>query len=111
MSDGEEKDRSNMVKLLMSWDIKPGRDAEYFEFVVREWVPGITKLGLQPTEAWYTIYGERPQILTGGITEDMAAMNRILDSNEWEKLHSRLQDMVVNYRQRIVRATGSLQIF
>jgi hypothetical protein len=38
-------------------------------------------------------------------------MNRILDSNEWEKLHSRLQDMVVNYRQRIVRATGSLQIF
>jgi hypothetical protein len=111
MGEGEEKDRSTMVKLLMSWDIKPGRDAEYFEFVVREWVPGITRLGLQPTEAWFTIYGDRPQILTGGITEDADAMNRILGSKEWEKLHSRLQDMVINYRQRVVRATGSLQIF
>ncbi len=44
------------VKLLMHWDIRPGRDQEYFEFVVREWVPGIQKLGLQPTGAWYTVY-------------------------------------------------------
>lgn len=100
-----------MVKLLMSWDIKPGRDSEYFEFVVREWVPGITRLGLQPTEAWFTIYGDRPQILTGGITEDLDAMQRILTSQEWERLHERLLDMVINYRQKIVRATGSLQIF
>jgi hypothetical protein len=100
-----------MVKLLMSWDIKPGRDSEYFEFVVREFVPGITRLGLQPTEAWFTIYGDRPQVLTGGITEDLSAMQRILASREWQKLHSRLLEMVTNYRQKIVRATGTLQIF
>jgi hypothetical protein len=100
-----------MVKLLMSWDIKPGRDSEYFEFVVREFVPGITRLGLQPTEAWFTIYGDRPQVLTGGITEDLDAMQRILASKEWQKLHARLLEMVTNYRQKIVRATGTLQIF
>ncbi len=100
-----------MVKLLMSWDIKPGRDSEYFEFVVREFVPGITKLGLQPTEAWFTIYGDRPQVLTGGITEDLDAMQRILGSTEWLGLHEKLLEMVTNYRQKIVRATGSLQIF
>lgn len=100
-----------MVKLLMSWDIKPGRDSEYFEFVVREFVPGITRLGLQPTEAWFTIYGDRPQVLTGGITEDLDTMQRILSSKEWERLHGRLLEMVTNYRQKIVRATGSLQIF
>jgi len=100
-----------MVKLLMSWDIKPGRDSEYFEFVVREFVPGITRLGLQPTEAWFTIYGDRPQVLTGGITEDLSAMQRILASREWQKLHGRLLEMVTNYRQKIVRATGTLQIF
>ena len=100
-----------MVKLLMSWDIKPGRDSEYFEFVVREFVPGITRLGLQPTEAWFTIYGDRPQVLTGGITDDMNSMQRILGSDEWESLHEKLLEMVTNYRQKIVRATGSLQIF
>lgn len=100
-----------MVKLLMSWDIKPGRDAEYFEFVVREFVPGLTRLGLQPTEAWFTIYGNCPQVLTGGITEDLDDMERILDSKEWQQLHSHLMDMVVNYQQKIVNATGPLQLF
>lgn len=100
-----------MVKLLMSWDIKTGRDAEYFEFVVREFVPGITRLGLQPTEAWLTVYGDGPQVLTGGIAEDLSAMKKIVNSDEWDKLHGRLLEMVTNYRQKIVRATGNLQIF
>lgn len=100
-----------MVKLLMSWDIKPGRDAEYFEFVVREFVPGATRLGLQPTEAWFTIYGERPQVLSGMLAEDLSAMQTILDSKEWKTLHGRLLDLVTNYRQKIVRAMGPLQIF
>ena len=73
------------VKLLMNWDIKPGRDQEYFEFVVREWVPGIQRLGLQPTGAWYTVYSrdkEAPQMLTEGITKDLDSMRVILDSDE-----------------------------
>ena len=99
-----------MVKLLMSWDIKSGRDAEYFEFVVRDFVPGITRLGLQPTEAWFTLYGDRPQILTGGIAQDLPTMKNILQSDEWEKLHDKLMEYVHNYEQKIVRATSGLQL-
>ena len=46
-----------------------------------------------------------------GIAEDLSTMQRILGSKEWEKLHSRLLEMVTDYCQKIVRATGSLQIF
>lgn len=100
-----------MVKLLMTWDIQPGRDAEYFEFVVREFVPGITRLGLQPTEAWFTIYGECPQMLTGGITDSLASMQQILHSTEWQDLQGKLMQLVVNYEQKIVPHTGTLQLF
>ncbi|HLV43586.1 MAG TPA: hypothetical protein VKY39_01390 [Aggregatilineales bacterium] len=100
-----------MVKLLMTWDIQDGRDADYFEFVVREWVPGITKLGLQPTEAWYTLYGDCPQVLTGGIAEDLSTMRGILASEEWELLLGKLEQYVENYQQKIVPATGNLQLF
>ena len=108
MADGDQTD---MVKLLMSWDIEPGRDAEYFEFVVREFVPGLTKLGLQPTEAWFTIYGEQPQVLTGGITSTMESMQRILESEEWNELRERLEELVTNYKQKVVPHTGNLQLF
>ena len=45
------------VKLMMKYDIKPGREQEFFEFQVREWVPGLQRLGLEPTDHWYTMYG------------------------------------------------------
>lgn len=100
------------VKILMHWDIKPGRDQEYFEFVVREWVPGITKLGLQATGAWYTVYSREslPQIMTEGIARDLPTMRRILTSPEWQTLHDRLQEYVSNYRHKIVHTTGGFQI-
>ena len=75
-----------MVKLLMSWDIKPGSESEYFEFIVREFAPGIMKLGMQPTEAWYTVFGDGPQILQGSIAEDMPTMKAILETEEWQRL-------------------------
>ncbi len=71
------------VKLLMTWDIIPGREQEYFEFVVREFVPGIQRLGIQPTEAWYTTYGRRPQILTGAVADTVARMELALGTEEW----------------------------
>lgn len=99
-----------MVKLLMTWDIVPGREQEYFEFVVREFVPGMQRLGIQPTEAWYTTYGERPQILTGGVAPDRATLDEALESESWTLLKDRLQEFVTNFDLRLVRASGGFQM-
>ncbi len=100
------------VKLLMQWDIKPEHEQDYFEFVVREWVPGITRLGLEPTGAWYTAYSatERSQILTEGIAEDLETMREILESTDWQQLHEKLMEYVHNYEQKVVRVTGGFQL-
>jgi hypothetical protein len=101
------------VKLLMNWDIKPGRDQEYFEFVVREWVPGIQRLGLQTTGAWYTVYSRQkdaPQIMTEGVAKDLETMRGILTSDDWGGLHEKLQEYVQNYKQKIVHVTGGFQL-
>ncbi len=99
-----------MVKLLMKWDIKTGHEQSYFEFVMQEFAPGLMRLGLQPTEAWYTVYGKGPQILTGVVTDDLETMRSILNSKEWRELHQRLMAYVTNYDQKIVRATGRFQL-
>lgn len=99
-----------MIKLLLSWDIKPGMDQEYFEFMVREFAPGITRLGLTPREAWFAVYGECPQILMEGITDDMDTMRSMLDSEDWQGLHEKLLTYVDNYDQRIVRANPGFQL-
>ena len=61
------------VKLLMTWDIAGERDQEYFEFIIGEFVPGVQRLGLQPAEAWATLYGAYPQIQVGLLASDAPA--------------------------------------
>ena len=98
------------VKLLMTWDIIPGKEQEYFEFVVHEFVPGMQGLGIQPTEAWYTTYGERPQILTGGTAEDLSSMEAAIESEEWKTLKDRLLDFVTNFEWKVVQASSGFQM-
>ncbi|HRX05280.1 MAG: hypothetical protein KDI07_09660 [Anaerolineae bacterium] len=99
-----------MMKLLMSWDIKAGREQPYFEFIVREFAPKLMRLGLQPTEAWYTVFGDGPQILTGGVTSDMEAMNAILAGDDWKALRDQLLTYVTNFEHKVVAASGSFQL-
>jgi len=99
-----------MFKLLMTWNIRPGQEEEYFEFYVREFGPGLVKLGVRPTDAWYTQYGDRPQILTGGVAEDLEGLQRTLASDEWRKLKEKLLIHVTDYSQKVVRASGGFQL-
>ena len=98
------------VKLLMTWDIIPGREQEYFEFVVRDFVPGMQRAGLEPSDAWYTIFGNQPQIMAGAQMGSLAGMERVLQSEEWNSLVNQLLDYVTNYRYKIVQARGGFQL-
>ena len=99
-----------MIKILMTWDIVPGKETEYFEFVVQEFAPKLVRLGIQPTEAWYTVYGNSPQILTGGVAEDRATLDRILDDDEWVALKDKLLTFVTNFTYKIVTPQGHFQL-
>lgn len=88
----------------------PGREQEYFEFLVREFVPGLQKLGVQPTEAWYTTYGDSPQMLTAFVANNMKMMREALETEEWATLSDRLFEFVTNFNAKVVKATGGFQM-
>lgn len=97
------------VKVIMTWDIAAERDQEYFEFIIGEFVPGVQKLGLQPSEAWATLYGAYPQIQVGLLASDAPQAREILSSNEWVILQERLFGYVKNYSHKIVQVRTGFQ--
>jgi hypothetical protein len=97
------------VKLLMTWDIAPEHEQEYFEFVIGEFIPGTQRLGLEPAEAWATMYGEYPQIMVAMLAPDVTNAQRMLNSEEWIKLRDQLFNFVKNYTYKIVPAKGGFQ--
>lgn len=97
-------------KLLMTWDIVPEREQEYFEFVVREFIPGVQRLGFELTDAWATIYGTQPQIMVAATLPSLEKIQQAMRSSEWISLSNQLQDFVQNFTQKVVEAQGGFQI-
>ena len=94
----------------MTWDIIPGREQEYFEFVVREFMPKIQNLGLETSDAWFTMYGDQPQIMAAAQMPTLSEMEAMIGSAEWDSLINELMDYVENYQYKIVPARTGFQL-
>ena len=97
------------VKLLMTWDITPEHERDYFEFVIGEFVPGVQHMGLQPVEAWATIYGDHPQILVAMLAETLNGARLVMSSDGWNQLQDKLMAFVRNFEYKIVPVRGGFQ--
>jgi hypothetical protein len=98
------------VKLLMTWDILPGREQEYFEFVVRDFIPGMQRLGMEPSDAWFTMYGDQPQIQTSAQMATINSLQKVLASAGWQQLTQQLMDYVTNFEYKVIQARSGFQI-
>lgn len=87
-----------MVRLVFSWNIKPDEEQAYFEFILQEFAPRISKMNIRLTEAWYTTYGTGPQIIMPGVAADRIELDTAIDSTEWKELVERLTAFVLDYK-------------
>jgi hypothetical protein len=94
----------------MNWDILPGREQEYFEFVVRDFIPAMQRLGMEPSDAWFTMYGDEPQIMVSAQMPSASSLQLILASDDWKSLTQQLLDYVENFEYKIVQARSGFQM-
>lgn len=94
----------------MTWDILPGREQEYFEFIVRDWIPGLQQLGLEPSDAWFTMYGEQPQIMAAAQVSNLTNLQRALETSKWKEITQRLLEYVEHFDYKVVQARSGFQI-
>lgn len=98
------------VKLVMTWDIKPGKERPYFAFITQEFPEALQEAGLQLTDAWYTVYGNWPQVSVGIVGEDLESLEGFLASSQWQEIKQRLLSYIQSFRQKVVMARGGFQI-
>ncbi len=77
---------------------------------MKEFAPALTKMGFQPTDLWYTVVGTTPQVLSGGVTEDLQTMTQILESKAWHALHEKLLSYVIHFQKKVVAHKGRFQM-
>jgi hypothetical protein len=96
-------------KLIMTWDIAPEKEQEYFEFVVREFLPDVQRFGFTLSDAWVTVYGDRPQIMVSAVMTSIKKVEQAMESEKWQSLIDKLLGFVTNFQAKIVRSKGGFQ--
>ena len=99
-----------MVKLIMTWNIREGKENECVEFLTHDFVKDTLDMGIQPTDAWYAVWGRGPQVLVGGVAQDMDAMDKALASNLWKAFQEKLARIAVNFEHKVVDTSGGFQL-
>jgi hypothetical protein len=98
-----------MVKVLISYDMREGREEECQRYVMQTLGPGMAQLGLRITDAWYTLWGNAHQIMGGGVLDSEEEASRMIYSQEWGNLIDGLRPLVDNFRIRVIDADGRFQ--
>ncbi len=107
---GHEDERMQLMKLLMTWNIIPGQERAYIEFNAKEFVPRLMKMGLQPMDSWYTIYGDVPQVTVGWVSDDADVIRRAVLGDDWKALQRDLARFVTDFHFKITPASGLFQV-
>lgn len=98
-----------MIKLLLTWDVKPGNEQDYFAYVLHEYLPQVNRFGFEVTDAWVTVYGNRPQILLGAVMASRLKARTVLESDEWDRLNEQLMNYVDNLEFKLAPYKGNFQ--
>ena len=90
------------VKLLISYDILAETQQEYYEFIMREFIPKLQEMGVAMTEAWHTAYGDYPVRMTGFVAPDEETMTHLLHGEEWKTLAQQFERYVTNLQLKVI---------
>jgi hypothetical protein len=62
---------------------------------------------VRASEVWYTVWGNSPQITSGGEVDDIDKVRTIFSSREWGKLADGMKELTTNFNVRVTRGQGS----
>src|SRR5574340_1243919 len=78
--------QTGLWKFNQYWNIIPGAEKEYSEFVASDHIPTLEKVGLEVTAGWRVVVGSGPYILSECSAASLIDIARAIDSDEYRKI-------------------------
>jgi hypothetical protein len=91
-----------MLKVMISYNMQPGREQECQNLLVRKVAPGLEQLGFRFSDVWYTIWGKSPHIISGGAVKDLDEVERIFYSDTWLAIRQELESLTSDFQFKVV---------
>lgn len=93
-----------MYKVMISYNMQPGKEHECQDFLANKIAPGLGRLGFRFSDVWLTLWGRSPQILGGGTVKDVADAERIFLSDAWIEMKGQMERLTTDFQVKLVNA-------
>jgi len=97
------------VLFTQHWDILHGKEKEYADFVVDQYIPRAAELGLHIVGGYYVAVGQGPRVISVASTESLDDMEKILRTKGIRALTQELRNYVYEYDNEIMAPTGRVK--
>jgi len=92
------------------WDIVPGRQQEYSDFVMTSYNPTLDRIGVKLVGGYYVTVGMGPRVIAVGLAQSLHELEAALASAEYEEITNRLMEFVTHYHSKILIPTGRVKM-
>jgi len=98
-------------KFNQYFNIIPGREKEYTEFVINDHIPTMEKLGIKMTGGWRVVVGHGPSIVAEGTANSLVEIAKAMESHEFRRITNLLTSTyVTDYSSRLLAPTGRVEL-
>lgn len=105
------KIQTGVWKLNQYWNIIPGMEEEYTQFVKNDHLPTMEKLGVKVVAGWRVIVGSGPYIVSEASAPSIVDIAQAIDTHEFRRVVRKLKTTyVTDYHSRILAPTGRIDV-
>ncbi len=88
------------------WDVIPGKYDEYSSFIMEEYNSAMEKLGIKLLGGYYVAVGQGPRIIAVATVEEQDYLRKILATEDYRTLVTRLTSLVYKYSSKLWVSSG-----
>ena len=99
------------VKFNQYWTVIPDRIKDYEKYIIKDYIPGLNRLGIQIVAGWSVIIGAYSEIMLEGVSNDLDLLEQALKQSKYKKLNENLLSYVKGYKTKILMPTGRTNIY
>ncbi len=97
------------VLFTQHWDIIPGRENEYAQFITEQYIPGTETEGFRAAGGYYVEVGFGPRTVAVYVADSLEALAQQVSKPKFKELTRTLKSMVYNYISGVYEPTGNVK--
>jgi len=99
------------VKLNHYWTINPIKLKDYSKFILKDFIPGVNRLGIHTVAGWTVLVGEYSEIIFESVASDLELLEKAMRNPNYQRLKQSLLQFIKSYKTKVLVQTDKVNAY